>query len=220
MLDHADARDRVVLAGAELAVVRNPELDQVLHPDRPRPLLCEPHLRGRQRHPKHVRAVPPGGVDREASPAAADVEHALSLAEAELPADQLELGLLGLLERLGAAREVRAAVGHRLVQEKGEELVADVVVVAHRPAVARHGVALAAQPQLGGRRLGRRDQSAGANDPGGEPELAAYRQRRRLVGVDDSQRRVEVVDLQQPRDVSAAESKLAGRPEDVGQRAR
>ena len=50
---------------------------------------------------------------REASPAAADVEHALAGLQRELGADQLELLLLRLLERRRAAREQRAAVRHR-----------------------------------------------------------------------------------------------------------
>ena len=41
---------------------------------------------------------------------------------ASFVADQLELRLLRVLERLRAAREHRAAVGHRVVEEQREEL--------------------------------------------------------------------------------------------------
>ena len=104
---------------------------------------------------------------REAAPAAAHVEHALALLERELRADQLELRLLRLLERLRAAREDRAAVGHRVAQEQREEVVRDVVVVAHRARVALEAVAPAARAQL---RLRRR--AAGAGRPTRAPPRA------------------------------------------------
>ena len=73
--------------------------------------------------PDDADAVALGGVDREAAPAAADVQHALARLQVELAAHQVELRLLRLLERAGAARAERAAVGHRLVEEEAEELV-------------------------------------------------------------------------------------------------
>ena len=112
-------------------------------------------------------------MDREAAPAAADVEHALALLQRELAADQRELGLLGLLERRRAALEVGAAVGHRRVEEQREELVARVVVVADRAAVAAERVPLAGQPQLGCGRPRRPDQPAGAHQREPEPRSAA-----------------------------------------------
>ena len=67
----------------------------------------------------------------------------------ELLRDHVQLGPLRLRERLRAAREQRAAVGHRLVEEQREEVVADVVVVADRLRVALRAVARAGQQQLG-----------------------------------------------------------------------
>ena len=63
-------------------------------------------------------------------------EHALPGLQSELRADELQLVALCVLERLGAAREDRARVGHRFPQEQAEEIVGDVVVVADCPPVA------------------------------------------------------------------------------------
>src|SRR4029078_6246116 len=92
--------------------------------------------------------VPGRGPEREASPAAADVEHPLALAQGQLAADRLELLLLRLLEGLRPAREDRAGVGHRVVEEEREELVRDVVVMADCPLVALLAVAAGARAQL------------------------------------------------------------------------
>ena len=170
--------------------------------------------------PTAVHAVPGGGVDHEAAPAAADVEHALSLAQAELLADQLELGLLGLLERRRPARPVRAAVGHRAVEEQREELVADVVVVAHRAPVARERVPATAQPQLGGRHRRRYHQPAGPDERERQARLLRHRQRRRLECVDHAQSPLEVVDVDHAGDVGTTQAELPGRPEHVSQGAR
>src|SRR5205807_1929820 len=114
--------------------------------------------------PEHGGAVAGGGMDREAAPAAADVQYPLPWAQSELDADQLELCLLGFLERARAAFEVSAAVRHRAIEEQREELVADVVVVAHGPEVAGQRVALATQPQLRLRPRRRGGQPVRAND--------------------------------------------------------
>ena len=100
---------------------------------------------------------------------------ALAGLQLELRADQVELGLLGLLERGGAAAPVGAAVGHRRIEEQLEEVVAGVVVVAHGAAVARDRVALAAQPQLG------RRAPAAAAQPGGADQSRAQAWQRVLT---------------------------------------
>src|SRR5271169_540011 len=87
-------------------------------------------------------------VDREATPAATDVQHPHSGFQFELAGNQLELRALGLLERLCPPGEDRAAVGHRLVQEQCEEVVADVVVIADGRRVAIDAVKSAAEDQL------------------------------------------------------------------------
>ena len=107
----------------EIAVVSHMDLDAVRQARLAHTLAGELRLGRRERHPDRLHAVLASGMDHEASPAAADVQHALALAQAQLRADELALCLLGLLERLRAAREQRAAVGHRLVEEQREELV-------------------------------------------------------------------------------------------------
>ena len=149
MLGHADARDRVELLTGQIAVVGDQDLDAVGDPGLRHQPPGQLGLRRRERYPRHADPVVARGVDREAAPAAADVEHALPGLQLELLRDQLELGPLRLGQCLRAAREQRAAVGHRLVKEQREEFVADVVVVADRLGVALGAVALAAQQQLG-----------------------------------------------------------------------
>ena len=65
-----------------------------------------------------MNAVLARGVQREAAPPAADIEHALAGAQAELGAHELELCALRLLECLRAAGEDRARVGHRLAEDQ------------------------------------------------------------------------------------------------------
>ena len=163
-----------------------------------------------------------GGVDREAAPAAADVEQRSPGLQPELRADQLELRLLGLLERLRPAREDRAAVGHRLVEEEREELVADVVVVAYRARRrARCVWRGAARAQLG---AGRRAAAASARTRAPRRRRAGARRgavdRRRLPAVEQPHHRVEVVDLEVAGHVGAAEAELARRAQRVRERAR
>ena len=159
-----------------------------------------------------------GGVDGEAAPPAADVEHPLALLEGQLGADEPQLGLLGLLEGLRAALEVGAAVGHRGVQEQREERVARVVVVGDRAPVASQRVALPGEPELGGGRARWLDQPAGADERETQPGHLGRRDARRLERVHHAQRLLDVVGLDQPQHVGAAQPQLAGGADDVGQR--
>ena len=122
VLDHPDAGECVERRVSKLAVVGDANLDLVVEArvgDQPTSQLG---LRGRQRHADDLNAVALCCVDREASPAAADVEHALTGLELELSAHELELGLLGGRERLRPPRQDRATVGHRRIEEQREEL--------------------------------------------------------------------------------------------------
>ena len=141
--------------------------------------------------------------------------------ELDLAADQVELGALGVLERLGPLLEQRAAVGHRLVEEEREELVGDVVVVADHLGVALARVARAAGLELGGRRRRRASQPAArrgcerrsapwsASESGG----ACQRPSSAITAV-------QVVDVDLALDVGAAEPELARRAQHVAQRPR
>ena len=159
-----------------------------------------------------------GGVDREAAPAAADVEHPLARLQSQLRAHELELGLLGLLERLRPSREDRAAVGQRLAEEQREEVVGDVVVVADGAGVALDAVAPAAWPQLRRRDAGRPRDAGGPRGGERESRARAAVEARRLPLGQQLQRGVEVVHVEVPRHVRAAEAELTRGAQSVGHR--
>ena len=146
----------------------------------------------------------------KAAPAAADVEHPLALFQGELAGDRVELLFLGLLQGLGALGEEGAAVGHRLVEEEGEEVIGDVVVVAHRLGVALLAVAAAAEHELGVGPPRRPLDPGGAHRAEQQAALVGAVQRRRLPAVEQLDHRVHVVDLDVAADVGAAEPELAG----------
>src|ERR671932_1564173 len=93
-------------------------------------------LRLGERDADRADAVAGGGVEQQRAPAAADVEEALAGPQAQLAADELELALLGRLERLVRVGEVGARVDHARAEEQLVEAVRDVVVVTDRRAVA------------------------------------------------------------------------------------
>jgi hypothetical protein len=159
-------------------------------------------------------------MDRERAPAAADVEQPLARLQAELRADELELGLLRLLERLRAARPDGARVRHRLAEEEREEVVRDVVVVRDGAPVARDRVALALRPQLDRGRLRELLERPGAHGGGGQAALGARVDRGRAVAVEQRQHLVDVVDVELTGDVGAAEPELAGGAQHVPERDR
>src|SRR5829696_3965260 len=220
VLDHPDAGHRVERLSRELAVVHHPNV----HPLAESALLGTPAreggLRLRERDAHHLDVVVRGGVHREAAPAAAHVQHALARLERELLADQLELCLLGLLQRRGPLREQGAAVGHRVTEHQPEEVVRDVVVVSHRAGVALGAVAAPARTQLRLRHGGRPDEAAGPKRGESEPRLCAPVERRRFPAVEQLEYFVEVVYGQLARHIRAAEPQLSRGPQRVRQRLR
>ncbi len=210
-------RDRVeaLPAGAEVAVVGEADLHAVLEARLRHAPAGELGLVGGERDPHGADAVAGGGVQHEAAPAAADVEQALALPQPELRADQLALGQLGVLQRRGAAREERAGVGHRGVEEQLEEVVGDVVVVAHRARVARAAVAGAPRAQLaGGDPRGAR-QAARPHRGERQAQARGAVDRGRVEAVEQPDHAVEVVGLQLARGVRAAEAQLPGSAQQV-----
>ena len=168
-----------------------------------------------------LHAVVLSRVDGEAAPAAADVQHSHRPAsDPSLRGDQIEFCPLSILERLRAPREDRAAVGHRLVEEEREELVADVVVVADRaasrsmlwrspPGRARGSDAGESRPAPPRRQRGEHqadavDRPASAAAPSRRPPRTRRRGRRRPVALD----------------VGATQAQLAGSAQEVGERGR
>jgi hypothetical protein len=165
VLAHLQRADGVeVVALGDLAVVLEPDLDPVLQPALGDPGVDELLLLGRDRHARHLGAEVLGGVQRQRAPAAAHVEHPHARLEAELGADEVELGALRVLERGVGRGVVAAAVGHLRLEDEGVELVGEVVVVADRRPVAGQAVQASLDPRLRCRRCGRAAQRAEAED--------------------------------------------------------
>ncbi len=141
-LDHLD-RDELRVAPAQVAVVLDQHLDAVFEAGRAHALARHGVLLCRDRGGGHAAAVLPGGMDGERAPAAADLDEMVVGAQLELAADPVELRELGLVQRHPRLLEQRARVGHRLVEEEPEHVVAEVVVrrdvaACPSPRVARH----------------------------------------------------------------------------------
>jgi len=75
-------------------------------------------------------------VHDQRPPAAADIEEAFARLEAELAADQIELGLLRLIERVIRLGEVGAGVDHAPIEPETIESVTDIVVIADHLLIA------------------------------------------------------------------------------------
>ncbi len=226
MLDHADRGD-LVEASVEVAVVADLDLDPIGVTGLGDALAGALRLRLRQRHAEHLPGTAARGLDREAAPAAADVEHPVALADRELVGRQLELRPLGGLERRVAllprdsgGREEGAAVGHRAVEEELEELVRDVVVMADGARVALLAVPAPLRDELGGRPRRRRRQAHRADGGQHQPQAARRIDRRRLPAVEQGDHGVHVVDLELARYVGATEAELAGGAQRMGDRLR
>ena len=94
----------------------------------------ELRLRRRDRHRGDACSELARRGQRERAPAAADLEDVVVRAELESLAHPAQLAPLSVRERLVVVLEDRARVGHGLVQEEREEVVAEVVVGLDVPA--------------------------------------------------------------------------------------
>ena len=155
VLDHADAGDRVeaLAAAGEVAVVHHPDLDPVGDAGLLGPL---PRLLGLGRgegDADDAGAVLGRRPEREAAPAAADVEHPVALLQLQLAGDRLQLLLLRLLQRL--ARRARRSRSCRPSSGRGR---------ARRTRWRRRS---------GGARRGRRAPCCGGGRSGAAPPRAA-----------------------------------------------
>ncbi len=140
VLDHLEARDAVVLLARDVAVIE--ALDsRALREARLRDaIVAEGRLVLADRDAGRPGAEGLRRVHREGAPAAADVEHLVARAQHQLAAHQVHLVVLRLLERLVLVVEDRARVDHPIAEERREEVVASIVVLAHDPLVLRLGV--------------------------------------------------------------------------------
>jgi hypothetical protein len=94
--------------------------------------------------------VPLGGVQREAAPAAADVQQPHARTERQLAAHQVDLGILRGLQPDRLVVPDGAGVDHRRPEHQPVEVVADVVVVGDRGGIPPSAVLppVPAQPDL------------------------------------------------------------------------
>ncbi len=233
MLGHADAGDRVEGAVLDLPVVLEPDLHLVRQTGLGDPLPGQRDLLGRDGHPDRRDAVVPGRVQQQRTPTAAHVQQPHPGPQAQLAADQVELGRLGVLQALGARLPVRARVDHRGPEHQAVEVVAHVVVVADRRPVTAPGV----QPALGragllgrwGRlradRTGpqRRGEQPAPAGPHRVPQARSQVLEVRAFG-EAGHGRQDVVQVRVGREVQVAgdvrpsEAELAGVPEQAAQR--
>ena len=195
------------------------------------PLPGQVGLLGGQRDADDVGAVPLRGVQREAAPAAADVQQPHPGRQAELAADEVELGLLGGVQPGVLVGPDGAGVDQRGSEDQRVEVVADVVVVGDRGGVPVAGVPpdparaagtpraaarAADRPRPARRRCARAPASSRARGPGeggrrGQPADRAQRVQRR----EDVVLQVDVAGH-----VGPGETELAGRPHQPAERQR
>ncbi len=64
----------------------------------------------------------------QSAPAAADIKHPVAGLQAQFSADQIELVVLGLVERVVGLGEIAAGILHFLPEEKFIEVIADIVM--------------------------------------------------------------------------------------------
>ena len=92
------------------------------------------------RRRRHAAAIVGRSKEREAAPAAADLQHVIVRTERQLVADCPQLVDLRRLERVVRGLEHRAGVHQSRVEKQPEELVAQVVVFVNVAAAARRRV--------------------------------------------------------------------------------
>ncbi len=95
-------------------------------------------------------AIVPGRPARQTAPAAADVEQGLAGLETELPADEVQLAGLSVLQRLVRVGVTGAGVDHLRVQEEAVEVVADIIVEGDEVLVRAGGLVLTLAGLAGG----------------------------------------------------------------------
>ena len=128
VLEHAD-RDDAVVAVVVLAVVAQFEAHAVRQPGPARLLGRQRVLLARQRDAGDAHVLHRRQVQRQITPAAADVEHLQAGLQVELGGDQPQLVLLGDFQAVVVVEEVGARILHALVEEQRVEVVAEIVVM-------------------------------------------------------------------------------------------
>ena len=141
MLEHADRDDAIVLPGG-LAIVEQLEVHAVGKAGIGGAALRHFELLGREGEAGDGDAAFAREIEREAAPAAADIEHALPRLEQQLRRDMALLVGLRFLDRLVGRQEIGAGVLPVAVEEEIVEHVGEIVVMRHVLARAVQGIVL------------------------------------------------------------------------------
>ncbi len=145
--DHLD-RDDLVERSAHTPVVRLEHRDPVGETGAAYALARELELAPGNGCGGDPAAVVLGRVECEAPPARADLEEPVAGREPGHPGDAFELRPRRVRQSRSGSVEDRAGIGHRVVEDAPEEFVADVVVRAHVPEVARRVGAVHARDRV------------------------------------------------------------------------
>ena len=141
MLEHADRDDAVELL-RHLAIVLDAEFDRAGQIFFGGAFSRALDLLARQRHAGDVGAAEFGEVERKPAPAAADVEHAMALADQELRGKVPLLGELRVVERLVGRLEIGAGVLPVRIEEKRIQPAVEIVMMRDVALCARGAVEL------------------------------------------------------------------------------
>ncbi len=134
MLEHSDRHNAVEMS-ADVAIIGELESRGASLAALHRSLLCALELFLGQRDAGHARPGDLGKVERQAAPAAADVEHRAARRNAKLCGEMALLGELRVVERLVVGFEIGAAI--LLVAIEKEPIKPGVEVVMVRDIVTR-----------------------------------------------------------------------------------
>jgi hypothetical protein len=147
VLEHPHAHHFVERA-LERAEVRAANLDAVLETGIGDALLRPRRVTLAERDAHSRDTVIPRGMEEQAAEAAADVHEPLARHEPQLLADAFELLPLEILEGVLAREGVAARVGHRVVEERLEEVVSEVVVAPYVAGVPAQQVGRPAEERV------------------------------------------------------------------------
>src|SRR6516162_3852737 len=127
------------------------------------PILGAPVLLLRQRDARHLRSGNLGEVEREAAPAAADVEDAGARAQAKFRREMPPLGELRIVERLLVRLEVGTAVLLVAVEEQPVKPAVEIVVVCDIAASAAPRIEVLQTPERVAQKPARREPTRHGN---------------------------------------------------------
>ncbi len=131
MLVHADRDDFVEHTFAcDIAMVALFDSDSVdkSSPDNTATRFLD--LTRAQCHSQYLRAIVPRGIDRKASPTAADIEQAFAWYQTKFAADVIQFNLLRLVDIFLARREISAGIDQAPVEPQCIKVVRNVIMVA------------------------------------------------------------------------------------------